>query len=204
MHSPTSAATSSDPGSVPGSTSRRSHAGAPLRRTRPAAIRISPRARAELQNVLTTHGLTAASVSSGSVLWVRPDDCEPLLIASCDDAEIPEGFEVADAWGIPVLLRSTERERIRAMRIEYVEGPTGGFMLDRTPPVTGDAKSEAAALSGACTSCSSASLPGGLSTELSTQFEFASGATAPDTSGTQPHTGRRRGPSLPVVSWTSR
>lgn len=130
-------------------------------------------------------GVMTPSQAVRSVLWVRPEESEPLLIATCDASAMPEGFEIGDAWGIPVLLRSTEREQIRAMRIEYLEGPSGGFVLDRTPPVGVDPDRGDTGVAGACTSCASAALP-------------------PHTLEVQPDGGTRRGPSLPVVAWTPR
>lgn len=174
----------------------------PVRWPDDALIRLAPGARRALRRFLEATPDTATSqatnesgnpardsasseCATGSVLWVRPDHAEPLVIARCSPP-LPEGYRIERVDGLPLLFEERQREQLRGLRVEFVPGPGGGFRLGephRDAIGTDDMTDEASL---ACTSCASAHLP-----PLPEDWAVASGRT------------ERRGPSLPVLPGTS-
>lgn len=154
----------------------------PIRRPRTPLIRIAPGARQALSARLERSPSSLPDAhASGTVLWVRPGHPQPLVIARCSPP-IPQGYAIERVDGFAILFEESWRERLRDLRVEFVPGEGGGFLLQEPDAAEAAASAELNEAALACTTCASAHLP-----PLPEEWAAAAGRS------------EGRGPSLPVL-----
>lgn len=157
-------------------------------------VRIAPEARRRLQLVLEGEGATSGVTKSA--LYLRFDPVPELLVIELPP-ELPPELAICDAWGLPIVFEVVDEAQVDGLRIEF-DGRGGRGAFRFVAPREGEAPVAGLQVDSTCMSC--ASSPDDLSERLQLpDLAAASGKRAPS-----PGAPSKRGPSLPILTYTSR